>query len=198
MKTASEFRALARDNLKGNWGKAILVSLIAMIVPSLLNLIPGIGSIVSLVLTGQIVVGELIFYRKLNSKANPEVKDILDDFAENFISNFCTYLLMVLYLMLWAFLFIIPAIVKAFSYSMTMYLKSVKPNMGHNEAITLSRKIMDGKKFRLFCLSLSFIGWAILCIFTLGIGFVWLVPYMQSATTAFYQEAYDDYYQIVG
>ena len=52
---------------------------------------------------------------------------------------------MTLYLVLWAFVFVIPAIIKSYSYSMAMYIKSVNPNMGHNEAITLSRKIMNGK-----------------------------------------------------
>ena len=78
---------------------------------------------------------------------------------------------------------------------MTMYIKSVNADMGHNDAITLSRKIMDGKKWRLFCLSLSFVGWMILCVFTFGIGFIWLIPYMKTTTTAFYQEAYESYKQ---
>lgn len=193
MKTAKEFRALARENLKGHWGAAILASLIATAVPALLNLIPTIGSIASLMITGQLIVGEIIFYSKLNKKNNPAVKDLFEDFTPNFLNNLCTYLLMTLYLILWSFLFIVPAIIKAYSYSMTMYIKSVNPNIGHNEAITLSRKIMNGKKWRLFCLSLSFIGWSILSMLTLGIGLIWLAPYMQTATTAFYQEAYESY-----
>jgi len=47
---------------------------------------------------------------------------------------------------------------------------------------------MEGNRFRLFCLEFSFIGWSILCAFTLGIGNLWLTPYRQVATAAFYRE----------
>ena len=115
MKTAHEFKTLARENLKGNWGVAILTSLTALALPALLNLIPAIGSIASLVITGQIAVGEIIFYSRLNKKMNVDIKDLFDGFSSNFISNFCTYLLMGLYLILWSLLFFIPGIIKSFS-----------------------------------------------------------------------------------
>lgn len=47
---------------------------------------------------------------------------------------------------------------------------------------------MDGHKWRLFCLHLSFIGWWLLCILTLGIGMLWLAPYIQNSTAAFYED----------
>ena len=49
-------------------------------------------------------------------------------------------------------------------------------------------QMMDGNKWRLFCLDFSFIGWDILCSFTLGIGYLWLTPYKQTARAAFYRE----------
>ena len=55
-----------------------------------------------------------------------------------------------------------------------------------------SEKLMAGKRGKLFCLQLSFIGWAILAIFTLGIGYLWLAPYIQFATIAFYKFANSD------
>ena len=51
-----------------------------------------------------------------------------------------------------------------------------------------SRKLMKGYKWRLFKLNLSFIGWGILCIFTVGIGFLWLVTYINMSTVNFYRE----------
>ncbi len=56
------------------------------------------------------------------------------------------------------------------------------------EAIERSKVMMVGHKWRLFCLELSFIGWAILCLFTLGIGLLWYVPYYNAAIAAFYLE----------
>ena len=62
------------------------------------------------------------------------------------------------------------------------------PNMGVMEGISRSKELMAGNKWRLFCLHLSFIGWDLLCAFTLGIGYLWLMPYRNAAETAFYLE----------
>ena len=56
------------------------------------------------------------------------------------------------------------------------------------EAIARSKELMDGNKGRLFCLQLSFIGWRLLCVLTLGIGYLWLAPYQNAAEAAFYRE----------
>ena len=60
--------------------------------------------------------------------------------------------------------------------------------MSAKEAMEVSMQMMKGNKWRLFCLQLSFIGWAILCVLTLGIGYLWLNPYMNAAIAAFYDE----------
>lgn len=92
-----------------------------------------------------------------------------------------------LFIFLWSLLFIIPGIIKAFSYAMTPYILLDHPEMGVSEAITESRRIMDGHKWELFCLNLSFIGWILLGILTLGILFFWLTPYMSITHAAFYR-----------
>ena len=90
--------------------------------------------------------------------------------------------------LLWFLVFIIPGIMASFSYAMTEYILAENPELSASEAITLSKQMMDGNKWRLFCLDLSFIGWDILCGFTLGIGYLWLTPYKQTARAAFYRE----------
>ena len=101
--------------------------------------------------------------------------------------------LMGLFIALWSLLFIIPGIVKAFSYAMTPYILEERPELSANEAINHSRAMMKGHKFDLFWLYLSFIGWGFLCILTLGIGLLWLMPYMQTASAAFYEDVKADY-----
>lgn len=96
--------------------------------------------------------------------------------------------LQTLYAFLWALLFIIPGIVASYSYAMTEYILAENPELTANEAITQSKEMMDGNRGRLFCLNLSFIGWDILCAFSLGIGNLWLTPYKQAAIAAFYRE----------
>jgi len=97
-------------------------------------------------------------------------------------------LLRYIYIFLWSLLFVIPGIIKTYSYAMTAYIMSENPTMPVNDAITESRRLMDGNKWRLFCLQFSFIGWSILCAFTCGIGYLWLFPYEEAARAAFYRE----------
>ena len=88
---------------------------------------------------------------------------------------------------LWTLLLIVPGIIKAYSYSMTPYILVDNPELSVREAIRKSQQMMVGQKFNLFYLQLSFIGWFFLACFTGGIGFLWLVPYYQTAQAAFYQ-----------
>lgn len=195
MKNSAEYRSIARGSLKNNWGTAILVCIIILAISSVLGIIPAVGSIVSILLAGQLAVGELYYFIALNNKENAQINLIFKDFGNDLFKNFVVLLLQMLYTALWTLLFIIPGIIKSYSYSMTMFLKAKQPNLEANEAITLSRKIMDGKKWKLFCLQFSFIGWIILCFLTFGIGFIFLMPYIQASTTAFYEDAYAEYQQ---
>ena len=196
MKNSADYRNVARGNLKNNWGTAVLVCIIIAGISTILSFIPYIGSVVSLLLCGQLAVGEIMYFIKLHNKQDARVGSIFEGFGENWINNLLTYLLQTIYIILWSLLLIIPGIIKSYAYSMTMYLKAKQPNLTSNEAISKSQQIMDGKKWKLFCLQLSFIGWAILSIFTFGIGFLFLMPYMQSSTIAFYEDAYNAYQQV--
>ena len=94
---------------------------------------------------------------------------------------------------LWSLLFIIPGIIKAFSYAMTPFILDENPELGASEAIHRSRMMMKNHKFDLFWLYLSFIGWFLLCCITCGIGFIWLTPYINTAKASFYEEVKADY-----
>ena len=107
---------------------------------------------------------------------------------EWFSKSLLTLLLMYVYILLWSLLIIVPGIIKALSYAMTPYVLKDNPNMKSNEAIEESMRLMSGHKAELFLLSLSFIGWALLSLLTLGIGFLWLIPYMQTACAYFYED----------
>ena len=76
-----------------------------------------------------------------------------------------------LYVALWSLLLVIPGIVKSYSYAMAPYIMAEHPALTANEAITESRRIMDGNKWRLFCLDFSFIGWELLCVLPMLAGF---------------------------
>ncbi|MGX7234018.1 DUF975 family protein [Enterococcus italicus] len=92
---------------------------------------------------------------------------------------------------LWFLLFVIPGIIKGYSYSQSYTIfydtyQHTGGKMGYLDSITASRRLMNGYKMQLFLLDLSFIGWHILCLFTAGIGYLWLTPYIAASHTAFY------------
>lgn len=91
-------------------------------------------------------------------------------------------------ILLWTLLFIIPGIVASYSYAMTGYILAEDPDLTASQAIQRSKEMMRGNRWRLFCLQLSFIGWIILCLFTFGIGNLFLNPYQTAADAAFYRE----------
>lgn len=97
-------------------------------------------------------------------------------------------LLQSVYVLLWSLLLVIPGIIASYSYAMTSYILAEHPEMAPSEAIERSKEMMSGNRWRLFCMQFSFIGWDILSSLTLGIGGLWLTPYKQAATAAFYRD----------
>lgn len=93
-----------------------------------------------------------------------------------------------LYVFLWTLLLIVPGIIASYSYAMTGYIMAEHPEMRYDEILEASKAMMHGNRWRLFCLQFSFIGWGILSALTFGIGALWLTPYRQAATAAFYRE----------
>ena len=133
------------------------------------------------------------FLRLLQSGDDRLTSNMFQVAFKNYWHKVWGMFLMYVFIFLWSLLFLIPGIVKAFSYAMTPYILEEKPELSANEAIDHSRAMMKGHKFDLFWLYLSFIGWGILCLFTLGIGFLWLTPYMNTAVAAFYEDVKADY-----
>ncbi len=185
--TYSTLRQRALTSLQGKWGIAIgaLVVYIIILIP--LQLIPFIGSVAGLIVGGPFALGLATFYLRLSRGENVTIADIFSGF-NNFVPALATYLLMVLYIFLWFLLFVIPGIIAAFSYSQVFYILSEEPNISAGDALRKSKKMMDGHKFRLFVLGLTFLGWFLLSILTLGIGFLWSIPYYSLTRTKFYEE----------
>lgn len=85
------------------------------------------------------------------------------------------------------FVFMIWAITKSYYYQLAYLIAIDNNNMTAKEAVEKSQELMSGNRSKLFVLQLSFIGWAILSVITFGIGYLWLIPYIQFATIAFYK-----------
>lgn len=191
MTSASEIRRRARETLGGNifkspWLYALLVGIITAAIASVASCIP-VGSIL---IAGPIAIGTgAYFLNRVRRRVEYDNLEILFDGVRNDLGdNIIIGILNAVFIALWSLLFVIPGIVKSYSYAMAYYIKLDHPEYTPTQAITESRKLMRGNKMRLFCLHLSFIGWAIVCFFTLGIGMLWLIPYMNAANAEFYQD----------
>ena len=195
MKTNREIKKIAKEQTRANFGALLLIEIVLGLVNSAASSIAGatvIGSILVFCIAPTYTICRNKVY--LNLAERGEKPKLEDSFSclDNFWSATKTYLLQALYLTLW-WLLIIPGIVKTFSYSQAFFIVTENKGIGGNEAITSSRKMMDGHKWQYFMLNLSFIGWIFLVILTFGIAAIWVVPYMQAAMTNFYISVRDEY-----
>lgn len=91
-----------------------------------------------------------------------------------------------LFLLLWYLLLIIPGIIKHYEYALVPYLMSDHPQMGYKEVLQRSMQLTEGHKWQMFVLDLSFIGWYILGSLLLGIGRVFVHPYVYATQAQLY------------
>lgn len=147
-------------------------------------------SLVQFIMGGPVQLGYSHFLLKMHRGEDAQVKDLFSQFYR-FAEGFCLYLLRGIFIVLWSMLFVIPGIVKSYSYAMAHFIMAEDPSISCVDAITRSRQLMDGHKAELFVLRLSFIGWHFLCILTCGIGYLWLIPYQNAAEAAFYHNLTD-------
>ena len=147
----------------------------------------SIGSLALFLLSGPLMVGMAHYFLHVADRNNPQISDMFGHF-KNFGNTFVLYLLTMIFTCLWSLLFIIPGIIAAISYSMAPFILAEHPEIKASDAIKMSKEMMKGHKGEYFMLHLSFIGWYLLCILTVGIGFIFLSPYVETASAEFFNE----------
>ena len=169
----------AYEDLSGYWGTVILAWLI-------LFLISGALSCFSLITTGPLLLG--LSGLCLNVVRNREVRlEQLFDGFQNFGNSLATYLLMMLACGIGFLFFVIPGIILSLMFSMTFFIMVDEKDISPVDALKKSMSLMDGHKLDLFLLVLIFIVLGFLCIFTLGIGFFFLMPLYYVTMAKFYE-----------
>lgn len=193
MRKNSEIRNAAVEALSGKWSNGAVVTLIYFLIAIALTMIVGekYANLVSLLLL-PMGWGLYCYFLGIYRRENVQYGMLLDGYKD-FGRIFFTTLLMEVYTILWMLLLIVPGIVKACSYGMTPFILRDEPDMKYNAAIEKSMAMMEGHKMQYFLLGLSFIGWGILACLTLGIGFLFLFPYMYTAYAAFYEDVKAEY-----
>lgn len=184
-----QLKTMAKQQIKGNIGILFLImliiSLISGVAGAVLSLVPGGSVIASVIITPAFSLSLVTVYLNLAKGKKPEVADTFEGFKD-FWSAFKVTFLVGLYTFLWTLLFIIPGIIKAYSYSMSLYILAENKGKPAKECIKESMLMMDGHKMEFFVLELSFILWHLLGIITLGIAYIWIVPYISATTINFY------------
>lgn len=182
----STLKRMAKEQIKGNIGILFLITLVMILVYMGLGMIPLVGFVASILVMPAIYLAMYGIYINLTNGIKPQVSDLFSQ-LRNFWPAFKTQFLMIIYVLLWSLLLYIPGIIKGIAYSQTMFILEEDPNLGANEAITRSREMMNGHKMEYFLLLLSFLGWMILGMFTFGLLYIWLMPYMQATQANYYK-----------
>lgn len=161
--------------------------------PTLIAILQAIVSIsvviavIRFIIGGTIKLGHCQYLLDQQNGNNLSVRTLFSQFNQ-FGNGFCLELLTTIFVFLWSLLLVIPGIVASYSYTMAPFIQSEHPEYGASECIKCSKEMMRGHRWELFCLELSFIGWRILAIFTLGIGALFINAYSSAARAAFYQQ----------
>ena len=185
-----ELKAQAKAQIKNKIGILFLITLvfgaISFAAGILAGCIPGVGLVVTIVVTPALSLSLVRVYLMVVRGGMPTVKDTFSGF-DDFFSAFKVTLLVGLYTFLWSLLFIIPGIVKSYAYSMSLFVLADNKGKSARECIKESMAMTDGHKMDLFVLDLSFIGWMFLGALTCGIAYIWVVPYMSATRANAYQ-----------
>jgi uncharacterized membrane protein len=189
----------AREALAGRWGLAVgtffLYFLIVIALSAMDFAVNYIGTVALFLVIGAFSLGLATFCLSIARKEDAKLEMLFSGF-KFFGKAVGLYLLITLFTLLWMLLLIIPGFIAAISYGLAFYLMSDNPNIGVMEAINKSKKMMYGYKWKYFCLGLRFFGWILLGILTLGIGLLWIIPYLNVSFAKFYEDVKANYVEV--
>jgi len=176
----------ARASLKDKWGLAIGTFLVYSLIMCSFGAMQKVG-LAAILVAGPMMLGAATFSLSLSRGKDAKLEQLFDGFRY-FTSALLTYLLSLVYVLLWLLLLIVPGIIAALSYAMVFYILADDPMLKPQDVLTRSKQMMDGYKLKLFYLFLRFLLLAILCVLTLGIGFLFLIPYIHITLAKFYDD----------
>ena len=182
----AELKARARQMMSGNLGMLIVCTVIVGAIVGVCNVIPYIGSVLGICITGPLTLGTTYIYLNLTRGYEPDVNVLFGGF-QRFTDTLVLTLLIDIFVFLWSLLLVVPGIIKAISYSQAYYILAEHPEMSGREALDASVEMMDGHKMEWFVLVLSFIPWLLLGCITCGLALLYVIPYMEATCVNFYE-----------
>lgn len=188
MKTSSEIKAMARESFHSRYWLCVSACVLYMLISFALAY-TGVGS---LILEGPLLIGMNFLFVNLFMGLDCDIGTMFSKAFEDFGRKLGGYLWMCLFLFLWALIpvaGVVIVIIKGLSYAMTSYILSDCPNVKAQDALKLSMRMMQGRKWDYFLFQLSFLGWHLLGALTGGmVSLFWTIPYLQSAQAGWYLE----------
>lgn len=191
------YKKAAKQDLKGHWKVPVLVTLIYTLISLVISFTGNesditlsylISTILTVFISGMLEMALICYFFDFISTKGETKFNYFISSLNRWKDGILGTLWMYLWIILWSLLFVIPGIVKAYSYKFTLLILAENPGISVRQAMNISKEITKGHKADLFVLDLSFIGWGFLCLLTLGIGFMWLTPYMYTTTIYAYKD----------
>ena len=183
----------AQESLKGKWGISIAACLIAGVITIMITILGGYlinedwgGNLLSLFVTPPIGVGLALFFLNIHSGNKLEIKTIFNPFKDVWLNSVLAYFMMIVIILIGFLLFFIPGVIATLMFSQVSYIIAEDNKIDPYNALVKSKKMMEGNKWKLFKIMLIILLLAIVCILTLGIGFIWLAPYQNAVYAKFY------------
>ena len=183
----------AQESLKGKWGISIAACLIAGVITIMITILGGYlinedwgGNLLSLFVTPPIGVGLALFFLNIHSDKKPEIETIFNPFKDVWLNSVLAYFMMIVIILIGFILLVIPGVIAILMFSQVFYIIAEDNKIDPYNALVKSKKMMEGNKWKLFKIMLIILLLAVVCILTLGIGFIWLAPYQNAVYAKFY------------
>jgi len=199
----AELKRYAKNQLRGKWGLAVGSTIVVLLIQLAFNIISRftedniavfiLFTLVSMIISTVMSIGMCRF--SLNyayEDKEPELKDIFSGFPI-ILKVVGLSILLGLIVIVGTILLIIPGIIFSFMFSQSYYILADDNSKSIIQCLKESAAMMKGYKFKYFVLSLSFLGWIILGMIPLGIGLLWVVPYMNVTVASFYLKVKNNY-----
>lgn len=197
MQSPSYYKNLALESLKSKWTEPVLCTLLYLIIAIGVSLTTDDKNSTLLIIIGLVLSFVIIplgwsyevLFLDFKREGRTSIGALFHGYQKPWLpKSFLLPLLVAIFTFLWALLLIIPGIIKSYAYAMAPYILKDNSEIGCNEAIDESMRLMEDHKWDLFLIDLSFLGWLLLSILTLGIGLLWLYPYWLTARVHFYED----------
>ena len=187
------FKQEARRSLSGHFPEAAAAAVLASLMPAIILLAPSSMAleILSLFIMGPLLLAVSRYFWRMADGAQPALGSFFSAFNDCFTACLA-YLWQTLWTCLWLLLFIVPGIVKYLSYSMQFFLLAEYPELGARRSLELSKRLTEGYKWELFVTYMSFLGWAVLSVCTLGLALVYVLPYYYTTMAHIYHYLKED------